>query len=121
MSSKKATSKITKKKKKPTLKTATKEAKIGAAEKAKKITAPKKGADGKWDKAFMSESKAVDYVCPNNRKDRLQGAGHFFRHQCSETYNKKTIPKCPYCNTLTVMIDYDEEKKANVEKNKKIP
>jgi len=121
MSLKKATSKVTRKKEKPTLKTATKEANKAPAEKAKKITPPKKGADGKWDKAFMSDSKAVDYVCPNNRKTRLQGEGHFFRHQCSQVYNKKKIPKCPYCDTLTVMIDYDEEKKANVEKNKKVP
>jgi hypothetical protein len=120
MTSKKKISKDIKKKEKPTLKTATKEAKIGTAEKAKKITAPKKGADGKWDKAFMSDSKAVDYVCPNNRKNRLQGDGHFFRHQCSETYSKKKIPKCPYCDTLTVMIDYDQEKK-DVEKDKKVP
>ena len=122
MTSKKKISQNTKKKDKPTLKTATKEAKEGkksAAKKAKKITPPKKGTDGKWDKAFMYDSKAVDYICPNNRKNRLQGNGHFCRHQCSEIYGKKKTPKCPYCKTLTVIIDYDKEEKKDVERDKK--
>ena len=117
MNSKKATSKHTKTK--ITLATATKEAKIGAAPKPKKITPAKKGKDGKWDKAFMSDSKAIDYVCPNNRKSIHIGEGHFFRHNCSQIYTTKKIPKCPYCDTLTVMIDYDEEEKEKNDDTKK--
>jgi hypothetical protein len=120
MSSKKATSKNTKKKEKPTLKTATKETKIGAAEKPKKITPAKIGKDGYLDKAIMADSKAIDYICPNNREDRNDSDGHYFVHHCSQVYTKKEHPICSFCKTKTVMIDYDKEEKEDVGKNKKV-
>lgn len=64
--------------------------------------------------AVMVDSKAISYFCPNNKAltDDLERS-HYFAHHCSEKYEKKKIPKCPYCKSLTTLKDYDVKEESD--------